>query len=140
MEKINLKLSDQDFIRLNALCPPTEKSADIGKRAIEIVKHLYKSKDPNSTFRVPAGGGDIEIQSEGRTFKIEVKGTTETDICWMKLKVSGKLSYELLVQGMPLYRVCGVNDRFPTIYILKYQRDYEMVPEPRWSIHPKRTA
>ena len=74
------------------------------------------------------------------TKKCEVKGTAATDIAWAKLKVSGKPSYKLLLNGLPLYRVCGVYSRNPIIFVLKCGSDFEMVPEPRWSVRKKTTA
>ena len=137
MERIDLIISELEFIKLNKEYPNTGKSSFVGERAIELVKIHFRNQDNTCIFMKPTDGGDLIISCNDRRLKIEVKGTAETDICWMKLKVSGTPSYNLLAQGMPLYRVCGVNERSPVIFILYYSQDFDMIPEPRWRLRSK---
>jgi len=139
MERIYLTIPEPEFVKLDRLYPNNGKSSVVGERATEIVKVYFTSQDNNSTFEKPTDG-DLKITSKDRVLKIEIKGTAEKDICWMKLKVSGEPSYKSLIQGMPLYRVCGVYERSPVIYVLYYSQDFDMIPEPRWSIRPKITS
>jgi hypothetical protein len=140
MERIPLNVTEEEFLRLNQLYPPTVKSSTVGERAIELVQLHFRSKDPKCAFSTPTDGSDLEIKSNNTAQYIEVKGTADTEIAWAKLKVSGQPSYNLLSQGLPLYRVCGVYNRDPVIFILSHGKDFEMVPEPRWSVRAKTTA
>lgn len=135
MERIELNVNDDEFAKLNKHYPKNGKSSDIAKRAIELVKLYFRSKYPNCDFSIPTDGSDLEITFANTTQRIEVKGTAATDIAWAKLKVSGEPSYKLLLNGLLLYRVCGVYKRNYTIFVLQYGSDFKMKPEPRWSIH-----
>ena len=137
LETVALSVPEPEFARLNSLYPPTVKSSTVGDRAIELVQFYFRTQDAACTFRFPGNGCDLETQVNGTTHRIEVKGTADLDIAWTKLKVSGAPSYNALLNGMPLYRVTGVYERNPVLFILRYQHDFEMQPEARWSISRK---
>ncbi|GAH75514.1 unnamed protein product, partial [marine sediment metagenome] len=132
MEKIDLKISEQEFADLNLRYPNHGKSSVISGRADELVKMHFRNQNNNCVFEKLSNGGDLRITSIDEVLEIEIKGTAETGINWQRLKVSGKPSYRLLINGLPLYRVCGVYERFPVIYILHFCRDFDMRTEPRW--------
>lgn len=135
MEIIDLDLPKEFFERLNSSFPLGDmQSSVIGKRSVEIVKWYLLTKDQNCTFDQYQSDADLRVTLNGITIDIEVKGTTDSDISWIKLKVSGKKSYDKLLSGMPIYRVCSIYKQNPRIYILTYKDDFEMIPEPRWSI------
>lgn len=137
MEEIKFKLKKEEFDKLNE-DPNTGQgsinASKTGKRAVELVKLYFLSKDPNCNFLTPRNGSDLEITCGNTTHQIEVKGTADTDTPWAKLIVSGTPSYELLLKGLPLYRVCGVYNSNPVILVLQHGSDFEMVPEVRWRV------
>lgn len=138
MEEIKFKLKKEEFDKLNRDYPNTGKSSikasETGKRAVELVKLYFLRKDPNCNFLRPRNGSDIEITCGNITQRIEVKGTVDTKSAWAKLIVSGKPSHKLLKDGLPLYRVCGVYNCEPVIFIMQYGSDFKMVPEVRWRV------
>ena len=134
MISVPINLTEQEFQRLNALYPPTAKSSNVGGRSVELVQFYFRTIDPQCQFRVPNDGTDLVVTTGGATIQIEIKGTADTDIAWSKLKVSGNPSHQQLLNDVPLYRVVAVYDRAPTIHILKHSEDFEMNPEPRWSV------
>lgn len=138
MQTINLNLPEREFERLNGLYPPTVKSATVGERASDLVKFYFRTVDPDCQFIERIGGIDLEVTGDRLSVRMEIKGTADADIAWMKLKVSGEPSYRHLREGLPLYRVVGVYDRNPRIYVLKYAEDFEMIHEPRWALRPRR--
>ena len=122
------KLSDDQFKKLKREFPGHD-SHSIGKRTEEIIKMYFKRKLNKLPYK---DGLDFEICSSGE--KIEVKGTTSSSISWAKLKVSGKPCHEQLKNGAPIYRITNVMDREVGIHILKYGKNFKMVPEPRWRL------
>ncbi len=138
MRTIELDLPEAEFERLNALYPPTAKSSTVGERAVELVKFYFRTLDCDCQFHVPGGGVDLEVTGKELSERIEIKGTADADIAWMKLKVSGKPCYDRLLEDLPLYRVLAVYDRNPRICVLKYSEDFEIVSELRWALRPRR--
>lgn len=138
MVTIPINLPETEFQRLNALYPPTVNSANVGNRAIELVRFYFRSLDSDCQFRVPNDGTDLEIVRAGSSERIEVKGTADADIAWIKLKVSSLLSYQQLLDNVPIYRVVAVYDRAPRIHVLRHAQDFEMIAEPRWSVRARR--
>jgi hypothetical protein len=133
-QKIPVILNKDEFNFLNHKYPNKEKSADIGKRAAQIIRYHFKHKYPECTFVKPSAGSDLTIQYENGQESIEIKGTADKTISWQKLKVSSQSSYDKLRNGLPLYRVTNVFEREPVIYILKYSQDFKLVPEKRWAV------
>ena len=140
METFDIELPEEEFERLNSAYPFDMQSAKVGQRSVEIVKWHFKTIDPNCKFDNTQTDIDLRVTIKEKLFEIEIKGTADKDIAWMKLKVSGKRSYEKLKNGMPIYRVCNVYNKKPCIFVLHYNDDFEMIPEDRWSIRPKRSS
>lgn len=139
MKCFNVNLTDKQFTFLDSKYHNSGKSSDVGKRALEIVKIFFKNKNSEYSFLndVPLGV-DLVVKLKKRMF-IEVKGTSQIsaskkDVVWYKLGISGKSSHTYLKNGMPLYRVTGVFDKSPIIFVLKYELDYKIKTERRWKI------
>ena len=138
MQTIPFTLTDAEFIALNAANPASKKNADIGARAVEIVR-LYAKQCHWTENQTKRSGVDLAFtDSQGRTIEMEVKGTAASGIQWGKLGVSGKPCYDNLTGGMPLYRVSSVYDKNPIIHVLKCSEDFTMDTEPRWKIKRKK--
>ena len=143
MEQHLVQLTDDEYGFLNKRYPRGTSSVLIGNRAIEVVKYFFLKKDPTCRFSSPENGADLCVtwQHAQKPMYIEVKGTESDDISWLKLKVSGDPSKNLIVsEKIPLYRVTSIFERTPQIYILKYGEDFELIPDPRWSVKPIRNG
>jgi DNA-binding sugar fermentation-stimulating protein len=128
MEIIDIELPEEEFERLNSEYPFTMQSAKVGNRSVAIVKWHFRTIDPNCKVDNTRTDLDLRVTIKEKLYEIEIKGTADEDIAWMKLKVSGKRSYEKLKNGMPLYRVCNVYSKKPRIFILNYNDDFDMIP------------
>lgn len=108
------------------------------KKAEWIVRKLIEHKfGPGVRIDEDREGADLRISVNGRTERIEVKGTKSKDIAWAKLKVSSQQSCDALRTGSAsMYRVTDVDGSEPRVHILKHGRDYELKPEPRWAVRP----
>jgi hypothetical protein len=128
---------DEISLRLTA-----DESSRIGKMlceqaAVEICKIHLMRRDPGASFLPPGKGADLRVRSnDGTETDIEVKGTEATGITWAQLKVSSQQSHDRLKAGMPIYRVTGIRSGRIALYVMKHGVDFEMVPEPRWSVRP----
>ena len=136
MESITFNLISQQHDQLNNDFPKGQKSAEVGNRAVKIVKMYFEEKYPGCTFNVPKDGCDLEVLPHN--IKLEIKGTSSPDIAWNQLKVSGNPSYNQLLNDLPLFRVTNVYDREITIHILTYSEDFIMQREPRWAIKKRK--
>lgn len=134
METIEIKLTEQEFSRLNSIYPATVKSSTVGKRAEELVKFYFRSIDPKCKFTEPNDGADLLVELKNESVKLEIKGTASDTVSWSKLKVSSLDSHKLIQDGLPVYRVISVYDRNPKILVLRYGEDFTMEPEPRWAV------
>jgi hypothetical protein len=135
MERIDLPLTRDEHTELNARFPATSKSSNVGCRAIELAKIYFRTVDSTCNFREQINGCDLEITfASGETNHIEVKGTASRDLAWSKLKVSGTPSYQALIDGMPLYRITGVYEQTPVIFVMTFSEDFQMELEPRWRV------
>lgn len=138
MQRIEVSIPEAEYVRLNQRFPPTEKSANVGRRAVELVKLHFKALDARSTFREQVDGCDLEVTgSTGEVQRLEVKGTASTNLAWSRLKVSGTPSHAALLGGMPLYRVTSVYGSKPVIFVMRFPADFRLDPEPRWTVKPK---
>lgn len=79
-------------------------------------------------------GIDITTNIDGKVDNYEIKGTTDKNISWNKLKVSSQSCFNHLTIGMTLIRITNIGCTNMTIYFLRYKVDYELIPEPRWSV------
>ena len=129
MKEIDLSLDDREFGSLNGL--------STANAAVEICRTYFRRQNPMVTFPPSPNRADLHVQFPDRPgFDIEVKGTKEQGIAWQLLRASGQHSHDMLIRGLPLYRVNNVGSHNVTIFILKYKKDFEMKPEPRWTIYP----
>ena len=137
MEEKTIILTENKFSELNMLYPSTGKSSNTGKRSEELVRYYFRCIDHKYSFSKASKGADIKVCLDKEEFEIEVKGTAENELAWKQLIVSGRPSYDRLKSGLPLYRVTSVYEKLPILYILNYQEDFNMEPEPRWKIKQK---
>ncbi len=139
MQMHHITLTDEEFEAMNTSNPASKKNADIGARAIAILR-LYAVKNNWTEVHSRRAGVDLTFITtvEGEKLEMEVKGTADKGIQWQKLGVSGKPCFENLTKGMPLYRVSSVFAQTPTIFILKCGDDFIMDTELRWKIKQKK--
>ena len=107
------------------------------EKAVHIVRGYFLVKyGDQAKIEEDHDGADLRVSLDGKTLRIEVKGTTESDsIAWSKLKVSSQKSHDSLKSGDALmYRVVDVNGPNPRIYVLEYGRHFTLEPEPRWAV------
>lgn len=141
MEHYDVTLTDEEYDRLNSAYPKSDGSGLIGRRAEEIVKIYFRRLEAQCKFVDAPPGADLSVMlSEGSApLSIEIKGTAASDLAWPQLKVSSQRSWELLTtQDIPVYRICSVFGKVPSIYVLRHGRDFVLVPEARWAF--KRVA
>ena len=93
---------------------------------------LSQLQDSQIADEPAAPGADLTYTRAGQTYHAEIKGTEDADIAWQKLKVSGQPSHDGISDGWPIYRVCGVFSRQPTLHIMMINVDFTLVHEPRW--------
>jgi hypothetical protein len=106
------------------------------KKALFIVRGYIMTKYGKSAeVEEDRDGVDLKVTIDGKTERIEVKGTQDFDIAWQKLKVSSKKSHDALVSGdASIYRVVDVDSANPRVYILTHGEDFTLEPEPRWAV------
>jgi hypothetical protein len=133
MTTIKFELPADLFNCLETAFPQGPRNNSTRDRAIHIVRHWLLQQEDTQIVDIPtAPGADLTYTHAGKEFHIEIKGTEDVEIAWSKLKVSGQPSCDGISGGWPVYRVCGVFSRQPTIYIMKNLEDFILVPEPRW--------
>ena len=115
-----------------------EKADDLSteQKALNIVRALLKDRyGEDVVIEEDRDGADLRVMIDGKTERIEVKGTKDSDIAWHKLKVSSKKSHDALVSGAAsIYRVVDVDSANPCVHILIYGEDFILEPEPRWAV------
>ena len=106
------------------------------QKALNIVRALLKDKyGEDVEIEEDRDGVDLRVTIDGKTERIEVKGTKDSDIAWQKLKVSSQKSHDALVNGdATIYRVVDVDSADPRVHILIYGEDFTLEPEPRWAV------
>ena len=106
-----------------------------GKALFIVRKHLEEKYGGRAKVQEDGNGVDLQVDVDGRTERIEVKGTEKTTIAWQQLKVSSQKSHNALKKGdAALYRVVNVDSVHPCIHVLIYGRDFTLEPEPRWAV------
>lgn len=110
------------------------KNSHIGNLAVKIAELYFLSLDSNAVFTLGKDGSDIEVNYLQKTEKFEVKGTADSNIAWNKLRVSSQACHDALLNGMSIIRITNVGKINPTIYILKHNEDFRLVPEARWRL------
>ena len=108
----------------------------IEKKAVFIVgTHLIDKYGGQAEIDLDHDGADLRVSVDGKTERIEVKGTESPAIKWQQLKVSSQKSHDALKnRDASMYRVVDVNGPCPRIYVLTYGRDFTLEPEPRWAV------
>ena len=106
------------------------------QKALNIVREFLKDRYGDDVeIEEDRDGVDLRVTVDGRTERIEVKGTADSTIAWEKLKVSSRKSHDALVRGDALiYRVVDVHSADPRVHILIYGEDFTLEPEPRWAV------
>lgn len=138
MTKHDFSITQDELKSLLSLYPNTGKNSDIGKLAVEIAKLYFLSLNEKTTFIINKNGIDLSTIINGISENYEIKGTVDKEISWNKLKVSSQNCYNHLTNGMTLIRITNVGSTQMTIYHLNYDVDFELVPEPRWSVVRKK--
>ena len=82
------------------------------KALFVVLKHLIKKYGDQVEIEEDQDGADLKVSINGKTERIEVKGTESTTIAWPQLKVSSQKSHDSLTNGgASMYRVVDVNGR-----------------------------
>ena len=129
MDIVKVNIPETEYSRLNQLYPEYSQRANPDKRAMEIVKYYFKSKDAGNKVE-ETSGGDLQVTVRGETVTLDVKGTGDLDVSWIQLKASCRPSFEKLKKGAHLYRVCSVYELIPQFYILRKPDEYDELPGP----------
>lgn len=138
MTKYDFIITQEQLNDLLICYPNTGKNSDVGKLAVEIAKLYFLSLNDKTTFTTNKNRIDLSISVDENIEHYEVKGTADKSISWNKLKVSSQNSHDHLVNGMTLIRITNIGSTELTLYFLKYNEDFELVSEPRWSIKQKK--
>ena len=106
------------------------------QKALYIVGRYLKDKYGDQTeIEKDRDGADLRVSVDGRSERIEVKGTESSSLAWPQLKVSSQKSHDALESGdASIYRVVDVASANPRIYILTHGRHFTLEPEPRWAV------
>ena len=106
------------------------------QKSLNIVREFLKDRYGDDVeIEEDRDGVDLRVTVDGRTERIEVKGTADSTIAWEKLKVSSWKSHDALIRGDALiYRVVDVHSADPRVHILIYGEDFTLEPEPRWAV------
>lgn len=134
MRSVEFTIKQKQLDELRTLYPNMGKNSDVGKLAVEISKLYFLSINPNTAFVVNKKGIDVATNIEGMIENYEIKETTDKDISWNKLKVSSQSCFNHLTNGLTMIRITNIGNKNMTIYFLRYKVDYELIPEPRWSV------
>lgn len=127
-------ITEDQLKSLLILYPNIGKNSDIGKLAVELAKLYFLSINSSTTFITNKNRIDLSTSINDVVENYEIKGTSGNSIAWNKLKVSSQNCYELLIKGMTLIRITNIGSTKMTFYFLTYSEDFELVPEPRWSV------
>lgn len=134
MTKHNFSITQDQLKDLLTLYPNTGKNSDVGKLAVELAKLYFLSINGSTTFVANKNRIDLSASINGVVENFEIKGTVANSIAWNKLKVSSQNCHELLINGMTLIRITNIGSTEMIFYFLTYSEDFELVPEPRWSV------
>ena len=116
----------------------SERQAMAGRiaedKALYIVhKHLTGKYEGRAVIEEDRDGADLRVSIDGKTERIEVKGTDSPTIAWPELEVSSQDSHDALKDGdASIYRVVDAAGTNPRIYILTYGQHFTLEPEPKW--------
>lgn len=130
----NFTLTDKQLDELRIKYPNLGKNSHVGKLAVEIAKLYFKEKYSNTKFIENENGVDLSVLYDTLQEDFEIKGTVDPNIAFNKLKVSSVHCYDKLVDGQTLLRICNIGKQEVQLYFMKYNEDFTMIPEPRWSV------
>lgn len=133
MERIEIHLTDEqyEFLHRN---PASRKSAEVGRLAMALAEHHLRARFPGCKFDYEVDGADLTATTADSVIKVEVKGTEKLNNIWAGLVINSEESHGHLLSGVPVYRVTGVYERTPVLYILRHNEDFITTPEPRWRV------
>lgn len=134
----NFSITQDQLNGLLTLYPNTGKNSDVGKLAVEIAKLYFLSMADTATFITNRNGIDLSTTINEVVENYEIKGTADKNISWNKLKVSSQNCHDHLVNGMTLIRITNIGSTEMIFYFLKHNEDFELIPEPRWSVIRKK--
>lgn len=127
-------ITEEKLHQLKEQFPNLGKNSDVGKFAVEIAKLYFQQKNSMATFP-PSRDVDLYVEIDGVKTPYEIKGTTDKTIAWNKLKVSSRNCYNKLVnEDMPIMRITNIGEQDMNIYFLKYNEDFTLKSEDRWSV------
>jgi hypothetical protein len=143
MKLIKDFLTTEKFEELNREYPESEKKT--AARAEEIVKIYFKETfGEKCSIELGKEGSDLRVRT-GPTdpiLEIDVKGTASNtkevfkDIAWDRFYISSNYCHDKITkEDMSIYRVVGVYEPNPRIYVLKYGPDFKVDEQPRWKIN-----
>ncbi len=106
------------------------------QKAMYIVnKHLKDKYGIQVEIEEDQDGADLKVSIDGKTERIEVKGTESPTLAWPELEVSSRESHDALEKGdTSMYRVVDVSGTNPRIYVLTHGQHFTLEPEPRWAV------
>lgn len=139
MERIEIQLTEEQYASLHSQ-PASKKSAEVGRLAIALAEHHFRARFPGCRFEYEVDGADLNVITTDEVIKVEIKGTEKLDNIWTGLVINGIDSHGHLLKGMPVYRITGVYERTPVIYVLRYNEDFVTEPEPRWRVKRLKSA
>jgi hypothetical protein len=134
MKTTKFSISQEKLNNLLSSYPNTGKNSDIGHLAVEIAKLFFLNINNSAIFIENKNGVDLSVNINEVVENFEIKGTAENNIAWNKIKVSSQNCHDHLVNGMTLLRITNIGHTEMTLYFLKYNEDFKLLPEPRWTL------
>ncbi|MEM5563954.1 hypothetical protein WNY78_02510 [Psychroserpens sp. AS72] len=134
MKSVTFKLNNKQFSLLNSQFSNIGKNSHIGKLAVEIAKLYFQDKYVMPNFKENINGVDLSVINNNSQEDYEIKGTADFNIAFNKLKVSSQPCHDKLVNGQILLRICDIGKQEVKLHFMKYNEDFTMEPELRWSV------
>lgn len=134
MTTIHFKLSEEQLSLLNNKYSNVGKNSHVGKLAVDIAKFYFQSKYSDPEFIENKNGIDLTVLNNNEQEDFEIKGTADSKIAFGKIKVSSQPCYDKLVNGQILLRICNIGNQEVNLHFMRYDEDFTMTPEPRWSV------
>ena len=134
MTSLNFTLTNEQLNELSNKFPNIGKNSHVGRLAVEIAKFYFQDKYNEPKFIENKNGVDLTVVHNNLQSDYEVKGTSDAKIAYSKLKVSSQACYDKLVNGQILLRICNIGNQKVKLHFMKYNEDFTMISEPRWSV------
>src|SRR5436189_6062650 len=90
MTSFDFEVSEFQRDTLLAKFPNLGKNSDVGKYSIEVVKLFFLSRDSKTLFCLGKSGADLEVKHGTKYEQFEIKGNTDSEVRFQKLKVSNQ--------------------------------------------------